>query len=101
MNDLYSRKNLSKFQEKVLKDTQCDRKAACDKLKKSFKICQNGGNSGLNYNSSHKIIGTNSKNSKYLKTNGWMSRKRNTSLTNTGDKEGSTGFKSRRASNKI
>lgn len=98
MNDLYSRKNLSKFQSKVVKESPGDRKEVSHKLKKSYQIGRDGASK---ITQSHKFLGTNSKNSKYMKTNGWMSRKRNSSVSNTLDSTKKTDFLSRRASSKV
>ncbi len=98
MNDLYSRKNLSKFQAEVNKNSQDERKAVCARLKRSFKVCHDGEEKELSKNLSQKILGTNSKNGKYLKTNGWVSRK--SSVSNFTDKKKGN-FTSRRRSTKI
>ena len=104
MNEIYTRKNISKFQGHLKEITEDEKKNICSRLKRTYKDSNSvKSKDSINNRCTEHPVHTNGKyldNSKYLKTNGWVNKRKNSlgsSLNNTGKKV----LTGRRSSNKI
>mmetsp|Transcript_4406 Transcript_4406/g.3691 ORF Transcript_4406/g.3691 Transcript_4406/m.3691 type:complete len:152 (-) Transcript_4406:46-501(-) len=101
VNDIYTRKNISKFQGHLHARTDLEKEGLCSKLQKTYRDSENHSNLGkspsFQSNGKYKIEA----NTKYLNTNGWVNKKRKSSQANLSEKSGKKVLTSRRSSNKV